>query len=285
MDLETQPLLEEYFTSCTERKLAAATVANYHWVLDDFGKHFPTLPDDQQEVIQYILSKGGAPQTMRDRLKPIRTFYRWVGEVKRVAIPSLSAKRLPKHTAVPRAYSQDEIHRILHAARTPTERAIVILLAQAAPRRGGVCTLRAENMRDHVALVKEKTGSRVLYLPDEAWQAVQFAVLGKGFLSNTKQPMGPKDLERLTRRLLKDAGVYERGSGDHGFRHAFKAQFEVNGGTELQSKKLMGHSPSNMSEHYYHLANAEAVAVANKFAPRGFLQCPLDCALRQAEAV
>jgi integrase len=94
--------------------------------------------------------------------------------------------------------------------------------------------------------------------------------------------MGPKDLEHLTRKLLKQAGVYTKGSGDHGFRHAFQGEFLANGGQEIQAKVLMGHAPSNMTQHYYHLANKEAVAAVNKFAPRRFLQCPLDCKFNQA---
>jgi integrase len=196
-------------------------------------------------------------------------------------VPDLSRPRLPQKRENPRAYTQEEIHRVLHACRTATERAFVIVLAQTAARRGGVCTLRRQNMEDHVASVKEKTGSRILYFHDEAWKAVQFAMIGKDFLSPSDAPMDPKTLEKLMRKLLKRAGVYERGSGEHAFRHAFAAEFEKNGGSQSMRTVIMGHSPGDMSTHYYHVANREAVEAVRKYAPTAFLQCPLDCKLNQ----
>lgn len=280
LDLDTRPLVAEYFERCAAAQVKAITIEGYHWALDPFVAAFPVLPDDDQVVTKHVQALGGTPNTQRTRMKDIRTFYRWVARAKRVPVPQLSFLDLAKHTGRPRAYSQDEIHACLHAAQDPTERAIVIMLAQTAARRGGVCSLRAEAMQDHTALVKEKMGDRILYFPDEAWNAVRFAMGGKGYLTFHHAPLDPKALEKRMRVLLKRAGVYRLGSGEHAFRHAFQGEFIANGGKEIDAKVLMGHAPSNMTQHYYHLVNRDALEAVRKYAPTRFLQCALDCKFR-----
>jgi integrase len=280
----TRELADLFLADCKRAGLHAATLEGYRWALKPFAEAFPTMTYARELVLRYIRAKDLSPTSLRNNLKVIRTFYRW-GK-RELGYPELDLSRpmLPAKESKPHSLSQEEIHQVLHACRTPFERAVVILLAQTGARRGGVCTLRKQDLADGIALVREKMGTRILYLPDEAWKAVHFAMNSGGFLSPSNTPMEAHTMKRVMHNLLKRAGVHKVWMGNHAFRHSFSAEFVRNGGPQRLLPVIMGHAASDMTGHYTHLADHEALAAARQYAPRRFLQCSIDCPKRQAVA-
>lgn len=161
-----------------------------------------------------------------------------------------------------------------------------------------------------------KTGYRPLCLPSESYEALmkEFAVHGEfmlpryghaGNVVGLKALAGPLVAEpgkrirmddpktfrvmqledsygfvqhRLQDRM-REAGIYEPGKLTHAFRRAYQSDFVDNGGDKLFMRLIMGHlSKSNMDDLYFRAKINKAAEVANKYAPREFLQRELELA-------
>ena len=255
---------------------------NYQYVMRKLVRQFPVLPR-RGAILEWVHGLKLGANSKRDYHKITRTLFRWLKRELGYPEVDLSLPRLPRNTAPPASWTQEEIHQILHVCQTPLERAVVILETQTAARRGGICSLREDRMTHSqdgsggIAEVDEKMGRRILYLPDEAWRAVTFAMLGKGFLSPSHIPMKAYTLKTLMNGLLKRAGVWRKGVGNHAFRHSFSSEFIYNGGPQRLLPVLMGHSASDMTGHYTHIFDAEALEAARQYAPKRFLQHSFEC--------
>jgi integrase len=194
-----------------------------------------------------------------------------------IPLPALDRPDLPKNLAVPHWLSVEEIARALVATRTPTERACIIALAQTAVRRGELCSLTRDSIKDNAAIVTGKMDKRVLYVPSESANALEFAMLGHPWLVNTRgQRLTVGTLSKLTFEILKRAGIYKKGLGDHAFRHSYQAEYLENGGSEIFMDRIMGHKkPGDKTQLYLH-ADPLVLREAMRCAPRRFLQLALE---------
>lgn len=78
---------------------------------------------------------------------------------------------------------------------------------------------------------------------------------------------------------MEEAGIYEPGKLTHAFRKAYQGEFLRNGGDRLYMRLIMGHiSKNNMDELYLRDTVAAMAEIANKYAPRSFLQPTLASA-------
>ena len=117
-----------------------------------------------------------------------------------------------------------------------------------------------------------KTGKRILYLPEESYQLLAKHLQLYGRMSLRAEPLTPKRLRDWLRKRAIDIGIYQVGENTHAFRRAFEAEFQRNGGKPMTMDILLGHAAKGMREGYFNLPNDEAMEEANRCAPRRFLQ-------------
>jgi len=267
--------VEEFLQAKSLARRAKGTIAYLRWPLERFAGEFPVLPMDRRSIINHDLQQPGSPRTLRNYHEVLRNFYRWLGREHNIPIPQIDRPDLPKNTARPHFLTQEEIGAILRAARTPTERAAVIGLTQTAARRGEFVSLRRDNIHEHWALVTGKMGERVLYIPEEAYQAIMFAMAGHDQLYVQRAPLTDASLSKMVKALYRRAGLYKKGLGNHAFRHSYQGEFLENGGDESVMHLIMGHvRPGDKTMLYLH-ADPVVLRQAMTYAPRRFLQVAL----------
>ena len=138
------------------------------------------------------------------------------------------------------------------------------------------------NLHDNWALVNGKTGERVIYIPEESYKAILFAMGSHDRLYSDRAPLNETMLTRRTNYLLKRAGVYKRGMGDHAFRHSYQAEYLHNGGPEVLMHRIMGHTKAGDKTQLYLHADEEVMKAAMRYAPRRFLALELELIPREA---
>lgn len=128
------------------------------------------------------------------------------------------------------------------------------------------------------------TGKRVLYLPRETFEALSkhlriYKVMSLRGRRLSGERDGEKALRDFVRLLAIRAGCYVPGKNTHGFRRAYEAEFQHNGGSALMMDELLGHrSKKDMRSLYYNAPHQYLMEAANRYAPRKFLQQALASA-------
>jgi site-specific recombinase XerD len=120
---------------------------------------------DVQEFLAYSAAKGQTPRLLRDQLYALRVFFDFLnlgGLVKWVPPRVVRMRPLQRH--VPRVLTKDQVDKLLGAACTDYERALVELLYGTGCRTGELRLMRIEEVDFHYRRIRVtgKTGIRVL---------------------------------------------------------------------------------------------------------------------------
>jgi integrase len=131
---------------------------------------------DVQEFLARSAASGQAPKLIREQLYALRIFFDFLnlgGLIKWV--PPRMVKMRPMQRHIPKVLTQDQLHRVLGAACTKHERALVELFYGTGCRTGELRTMRIENVDfDHRRIrVTGKAGTRVLMFTSTAARALR----------------------------------------------------------------------------------------------------------------
>jgi integrase/recombinase XerC len=131
---------------------------------------------DVQEFLARSAATGQAPKLIREQLYALRIFFDFLnlgGLIKWV--PPRMVKMRPMQRHIPRVLTQDQLHKVLGAACTKHERALLELFYGTGCRTGELRTMRIENVDfDHRRIrVTGKTGTRVLMFTSTAGRALR----------------------------------------------------------------------------------------------------------------
>lgn len=148
---------------------------------------------DVQEFLARSAAKGQTPRLIRQQLYALRVFFDFLnlgGLIKWV--PPRMVKMRPMQRHIPKVLTQDQLDRVLGAACSKHERALVELFYATGCRTGELRTMRIENVDfDHRRIrVTGKTGTRVLMFTATAAKALR-AYLGdrkSGFVFVEQKP-------------------------------------------------------------------------------------------------
>ncbi len=266
-----------------ERGARANTLDAYARDLEDAREHVKgALGHAGAEAIEtYVASLNArqlAPATVRRRISALKQFYRFlIGENVRADDPTSRLDPPRRARALPKTLSVDEIERLVDAAESPRDRALIELLYGAGLRVSELVSLplRAAPRpgQDHMIIEGKGGKERLVALGRhalaalEAHLAARAAALPKTEAQRERAarwlfPSASAADGKLTRRRVAQvleaaaakAGIDPARVSPHVLRHAFATHL-VEGGADLRTvQTLLGHADIATTQIYTHVA-------------------------------
>ena len=224
-----------------------------------------------------------SPHTINGHIRAVRRFFGWLYEEGYIeSNPARRIRNVRTPDAEPKAASEEDIRRLLKAARESSERdyAIVTFLIDTGARASGVVTLTLDrlDLERRRAFVIEKSQKRekgrFVYFSEEtakalrAWLAVRpQAETDHVFLNAQGKPLTPWGLYQLLERLAQKGGVEGR-FNPHSLRHAFARRVLQQGADLATVSQLMGHSSVDVTvRHYARWTDDELGMLHDRYSP------------------
>ncbi len=294
--------VEKHISFMRARDSSPRTVYKHLFALEKFLKALgnknaaEVTREDVEVAISKINSLGLAPETKRNIRTLIKQFYKHLlGDdeyyPKQVAwIKTSGAKKdrlLPEDLV-----TEDEVMKLLQAARNPRDRAIVALLFDSGIRAGELLSMRRKDVDFssepvHVR-VSGKTGTRIIPVMFSVPYLAQYMDLtkgtgpndrlweGAGVYSESSKYLEQDGLSMMLKKVAKRAGIGKRIYA-HLFRHS-RASYYANRMTEQQLKVFFGWTgDSKMASTYVHLSGRDidnAVLNAHGIASKDYKEIP-----------
>jgi integrase/recombinase XerD len=266
-----------------ERGARANTLDAYARDLDDARGHIRGgLSGAGAEAIEAYVAdlakRGLSPATMRRRISALRQFYRFLLQENVRGDDPTARLDAPKCArALPKTLSTDEIVRLIDAAETARDKAIIELLYGAGLRVTELVSLplRAAPRAGQAHMIIEGKGGkeRMVALGEPALNslaahiAARAAALPKGEAQRERAqrwlfPSASAADGKLTRRRVGQileqaaikAGIDPLRVSPHVLRHAFATHL-VEGGADLRTvQMLLGHADIATTQVYTHVA-------------------------------
>jgi site-specific recombinase XerD len=267
---EAVPKFVEYLASY--RSYSPSTVGAYRrdlHLLREFlnggSGHLPRPGEiTRQQVIQFGVSLSGmAPLSVRRKLACLSSFFGFLQDMGDVQGNPARRLPLPKvEQLVPVTLSQEEAQQLVGAADRPWTRCLVILLLTTGMRRSEAVAITLEDIDlDNGQLLVHGKGSkeRTVPLTQEAIGAIQHYLKHRKktncqrlFVSQTGESIQGRIVNRILTRVVKKAGLEDRGITPHTLRHTFATHL-IRNGTDIRTvQELLGHSDIQTTARYLH---------------------------------
>ncbi|RLI80892.1 hypothetical protein DRP04_07330 [Archaeoglobales archaeon] len=265
-------LIEKFCNDCFAQGITAGRVQKYAFILrkvaEWLGKDFDSVTeDDLKRVVATINTSQFTEWTKYDYKRSIKKFFRWLGKEELVSwlrCSDIKNRKLPEEIL-----TEEDIKKMIDAARTPRDRAIVSVLYESGCRVGEFLSMKIKHVSfdryGAVVVVHGKTGYRrirlvssVPYLAEwlnthpfkddpEAWVWISL---------NNFRRLPYNSLRTVLRTIAEKAGVKKR-VNPHAFRHA-RATHLANFLTKAQMKEFFGWvQDSDMASVYVHLSGRD----------------------------
>lgn len=226
-----------------------------------------------QSYLTYLDTQGYAITSQNRKVSALKTFFQFLQIVGRGAInPANNLIPPEKEQAEPRYLTQPEYSSLIGACSShPRDVAMIELILQTGIKLSEVVGLMLYDVHlpNHL---KQDTGNvgrvnirgkgrkeRSLALNYQACQALKQWVAKRPvtgnsalFVTRFKQPIGPRAVQRVVEKYLKEAGI--RGASVHTLRHSF-ATHHLAKGTGLRAiQEALGHHDLKTTAVYVPLA-------------------------------
>jgi len=293
--MRTEQALLEFLASRVAANLSPATRGWYNDRLYPFARSCPTLPRRPEPVECFLAEIQGSPETKYDVYRALKTFFKFMSSRRRLPNPmeQVQSPRRPK-TLMP-TLELGELMRLLHAAESPRDRAIITLLMDCGVRAGEVCSLLKHNIKQETIIVRGKVGWREVPVSEETRRLLlQIATLSSDdyVFHGHKGPITRHLIYAIVRRTLEKAGIKGPKMGPHRLRHAFGKNFLVQGGDLRSLQEIMGHADIETTQKYASLNLTDIIKKHQKFSPLRAAHAAAqeslfdsNAALREAEAI
>jgi integrase/recombinase XerD len=298
--------IEDYLAFLrVERGLAAGTISAYRNDLSDFARAAgrqaaePSWSESPEVATRYLAARtrrgtatgevrGLAPTSLRRRAAAIRGFYRFAYGEGLIPVDVAARLDLPRQPRLlPETLTQDETERLIEAAGSLRDRALLELLYAAGVRISEALKLDLEDVSldgAWVRVIGKGDRERLVPVGDVALEW-----LGR-WLADGRPPLlalhhvkpvrgGPLFLGDRGRRLARQqawtvvkaaaaaAGLADRVS-PHTLRHSFATHL-LEGGADLRIvQELLGHASISTTQLYTHLTGERIRAVYARAHPR-----------------
>jgi len=238
---------------------------------------------DMRQCVIAIQEKYPNESTSGAYKRQLHKFWKWAAEEYGIPNPMHGIKYPSMPKAHPRAMDIADFKRLFNATERTVmgarDRAILLFMLDTGCRRGGVCDLKAEDVRidEGVAIVTEKGNKtrKVYFSPFTAtylrtWAQVRqrsewFFYSMQGGRHGTH--LTGHGMYLLFRRLARKGGV-KGVFNPHSLRHRFAIESIKNGGEIAVISKIMGHArTSTTSDHYMSFTEKELGDLHAKFSP------------------
>jgi integrase/recombinase XerD len=248
------------------KDLSENTQRGYLQSVAGLSKHYMLPPDKiSQEMIEnYLLylknDLGRAPNTCSVTKAGLNFFYQDVLADEAISI-NFSIKR--KARKLPEVLSQEEVWKIINAAKNVKHRLLLMITYSAGLRAREVVSLKADHIISKRMLIKVENGKG----EKERYTLLSEILLNelrdyyrinrpKSWLfpsEQTGKPLATRTLYRIYEDARKKAGV-KKGTGPHTLRHSFATHLLEAGYDIRKIQVLMGHKSLSSTIIYLHVS-------------------------------
>jgi site-specific recombinase XerD len=261
------------------RNYAATTREYYLRTLTRFARYFRRPPDQltQHHIRAYqtylLQERRLHPHSVRREVAALRFFY--VKTLRRrYLIDDTPYPKVPRR--LPTVLTPEEVQRLIAAARTLTERAMLMVLYSTGLRNAELRHLQVRDIDSRAMLihVRHGKGGRDRYVPlsptllqtlREHWRWMKPQTwLFPGTLHNWRvdRPITPKVVWDACRAAARRAGLTKRVSA-HTLRHSYATHLLEAGADIRTIQLLLGHAQVRHTVIYLHLSPRHLQAVAS----------------------
>lgn len=209
-------------------------------------------------------------RSLRNYWVACRSFYSWASI--ELGIMDIGIQPPKANTAQVDPFTEREIRAMVSAARSPRDRAIILLLLDTGIRSSELCNLTTGDIElttGKIHVVGKGNKERYCYMGSVTRKAMWKYMVGKEtdalFTTQDDRALTRSWLRRIVSNTGKKANVYN--AYPHRFRHTFAIQFLRNGGDVFTLQALLGHSSLEMVRRYAKLASIDAEQAHKKASP------------------
>jgi len=262
------------------RNYSEATIRCYLRTVEDFSRRFKRSPDrlGPEHIREYqaelFQKQKLSPGTVTQRLAALRFFY--IKTLKRAW--SIAETPYPKRAFhLPSILSQEEVARLIDAARTPYHRTLLMALYATGVRRAELTHLKvsdidSQRMVIHVQGGKGRKDRDVMLSPKllqalrEHWRGLKRKPSAWLFPGNRHhsgdQPITTKVVWYACKEAAQRAGI-QKDVHPHTLRHCFATHL-LEAGADLRTiQMLLGHHDLEETTIYLHLSQRQLNATAS----------------------
>ena len=260
------------------RNFSEHTIRYYIRTVEDFARHFNRPPDRlgprhiREYQVELFQKRKLSPGSVAVRLAALRFFY--IKTLKKSW--SVADTPYPKKTyRLPTILSREEVAQLIHAARTPSERILLMTLYATGARNAELTHLKAsdidsQRMVVHIRGGKGRKDRDVMLSPTllttlrTNWRFYHRKSSAWLFPSNYRKdrPIDTKTVWYACHKAAKRAGLQKR-VHPHTLRHCFATHL-YEAGTDLRAiQVLLGHEDLKDTLVYVHLAIQRLNATAS----------------------
>ncbi len=299
--MKTQAAIAEFMIS--RGGLRPKTQHEYRKHLLYFQESFPDLPTAPQPIQSWLNGlrrqqgeEALAVETIHARVRTIRTFYAqihlWHPDIPN-PMPMIRPPRLQPKAM--RTFADEELYRLFSLPLPPKEYALITLFLDVGPRANECANLTWDDLIPGYAVLRGKTGERVVPLSETTYRRLQALRDGTGsghvFLGK-RGPLTYEGIYKLVRRLCNQAGISGRRCSPHTFRRTFGTNYAAAEGCDPKVlQDIMGHkdfkttlgyiqnNPRRMAQNHQRCTPLKLVAAAAQGSFFG------SQAIKEAEAI
>lgn len=224
---------------------------------------------DLQAYSDYLQDEELAPASIRRYLATIKSLFKFAHEIGYIPFDTAKPLRLPplKDNLSHRILTEDEIHLLIEADRTPRNRMIVKLFYISGIRVSELASLKWKDIikrEDGFQLTIYGKGDKTnnILLPESLWVELESLRNGASdespiFKSRKKGHLDPGQIQRIIRNITNKAGLSKRVS-PHWFRHSHASHALDRGCPIHLVQKQLNHSSISTTGRYLHARPTES---------------------------
>jgi integrase/recombinase XerD len=261
------------------RNYATTTVQCYLQAVERFAKHFKRPPDQlKQDHLRsyqaYLLRERKLePRTVKLHVSALRFFFVKVLK-RRYLLDDIPYPKVPRR--LPTILTVDEVTRLIDAARTLTDRTMLMVLYSTGMRNAEMRSLQVNDIdsRSMLIHIQRGKGGRDRYVPLSPTLLETLRVYWRWMKPKTwlfpgtiagwraDKPITPKVVWDACQYAATRALIQKRVSA-HVLRHSYATHL-LEGGADLRTiQLLLGHVKLEHTVIYLHLSRRHLQAVAN----------------------
>jgi len=275
--METKQAIQKFLISCQAKNLSHKTIKWYRWILTDFAKQMPELPQTPEEIEGFLINCHGGDETRHGYYRALKCFYNFLDRKNQKSAYYYSSKRNGHNNPMifvspprrrhklPRALTPDELNRLLSSPHPDKIKTLLVFLADTGARIGEAANLKSEDLSQtpwgYVAIIRGKTGQRIAPIGGQTYHLLKGNL---PFLCTTDT------LSHKVTEAFKAAGL--NGTA-HTLRHTFATLWA---GSEFALQQILGHSSFQTLKIYRQMRMEYLCQQHHQFSPiRGTIQSRL----------
>jgi integrase/recombinase XerD len=280
--LNTSAAIADFITDRRYRQLSERTIQAYGWALYYLAAYVPTLPTTRTHIRQLIANQLHlGPVSKLNLWIRLRVFFNWTNDEWDHPNPfrHLPRPKIPKQ--YPRSLRTPDISRLLDAALTRRDRALVAVALDTGVRLAELTSMLWEGVTHQTIEVTGKNGQRTV----PTTEGVRQLLVGLGdthhVWTGRQGPLTTSGVQSAIRKTMYRAGFHPPRSGAHTLRHTFGTEFIRRGGNPYTLQQILGHTSIATTMLYVHMARVDLIEQHARYSPMANLdlltrQLPLE---------